>query len=400
MKYLIKIHLLLLFILATSNLSYAKQNEVRYFSKIAGVISPMLEFKPRGEITKSQAKDMRHYRVTYDNKGRTESIKFFHRQWPSNGAYFYAHEVRYLYKENQKIRTYFNTKGEPMGMWRHYYRGGEIHREVYDTVDGVITLSIFDTKGKQIEVGTGTYHFKSKPISDNAFIQWQFKKDGTPNTIFNYLPFEVSMITKNEHGFLYQIIALDSKSDSANNLKRIVHPKAGFSEMRLNFDVNGNENGWDFRDLEGNLVNRPEEGSDPGYATWKFQFDWKDEKLGLFKGYDEFYFDKNNKRVCKNNGVCKTRYDVDEYGNFTNLSTYDKNGKLFVNPDSKYAKFNYLYNEYGRRVKEEYLDATGKLRKEGVAVVSIEYEDWQGVAKVSEFDYQMKPIVNEESKSD
>jgi len=392
--------LLFLLTVATTCDLFAKQCEVRYFSKIAGVISPMLEFNLRGEISKLQSKNMRHYKVSYDEKGRVKSIKFFHRQWPSNGAYYYAHEVRYQYQENQKIRAYYNTKGEPMGMWRHYYRGGEIHKELYDTANGITTLSIFNTKGEQIEVGTGTYHFKSKHLNDKAFIQWQFKKDGTPNVIFDYLPFEVSMITKNEHGFLYQIIALDSKSDSASSLKRIMHPKAGFSEMRLNFDVNGNENGWDFRDVEGKLVDRPADGSDPGYATWKYKFDWKDERLGLFKGFDEFYFDKNNKPVCKTNGICRTRYDVDEFGNFTNLSTYDKDNKLFVNPDSKYAKFNYSYNDYGRRVKEEYFDESGELRKEGTAVVTIEYDDWQGAGKTSEFDYQMKPIIKDEERAD
>ena len=371
----------------------ASNVELHYYSKLAGIITPMLEYNPRGKINKKMSQGMKHYQVEYDQQKRLKRIRFYHGQWPSNDAYFYAHDVRYEYKPKQTIRRYFDIAGEPMGMWRHYYRGGEIHKEVYSHEGDETTLTIFDTKNEQIEVGTGSYTFKRKQINDDEFIQWQFKKDGSPNTIFDYLPFEVSKITKDQYGYLDRIIAVDPKT-----FKPRLHPNAGFAEMRIDFDRYGNEIGWHFKDQHGDLINRPAEGDDPGYAAWRYTFEWLNEKLGLFTKLTERYFGEDERRFCKESGVCEIVMTQDNDQNFTGQSFHNKEGQLIVDSGSKFARVTIDYNSKGQRKEMRYFNDKAKLRTEGVAVRRYQYDENGKESEVVELNSDLKPVEKKDEE--
>lgn len=366
--------------LPTSNQS------TRYFAKLAGVISPMLEYTPRGEVTEQQAKTINHYEVEYDQQGRLSQMRFFQGETPSSSAYFGAHQVSYAYAKDQHRRSYFDEKGQPAVMSRHYYRGGDVHEEIYHHSGNTTTLKLYNSQVERIAVGTGSYEFTAINIDNKRFIQRQFKQDGSANIIFDYLPFEVSMITKDGNDHLYQIINLDPDS-----LKRSMNTRAGFSEMRLNFDQYGNELGWDFRDLQGNLVNRPDTGVDGGYAVWQYQTNWINQKLGLFNSFTEIYRKADGSTYCKANGVCRVLTHRDNRGNYLGWEYLDERGKLIANPDDQYAKIVIERDKQGNRKAIKYFDAQGQLRRTGIAETRYQ-RDTQGNEIATNYDANGKSI--------
>ena len=355
---------LLVIVIAPSVLaaSDSPSQAVRYYAKLAGVISPMLEYTPRGEVTAQRAKTLNHYQVTYNQQGRIAEIRYFQGENRSNSSYFGTHKVTYHYGKDQHSRSYFDVNVSPSAMSRHYYQGGDVHKKRYTYSGNTRLLKIYNRKEERIAVGTGSYEFSAENIDASRFVQRQFKIDGSANVIFDYLPFEVAIITKDANGHLYQIINID-----ASSLKRAVNSKAGFAEMRLEFDEHGNELGWDFRDEHGNLANRPADLIDGGYAKWQYQFNWINRELGLYHSFTESYQKADGSVYCKTGGVCSVVTYRDQWGNFTGWEYLDKHGKLINNPDDGFAKLVIERDNLGYRQATKYLNADGKLRSPGVA---------------------------------
>ncbi|NVJ99482.1 MAG: hypothetical protein HWE25_15120 [Alphaproteobacteria bacterium] len=368
----------LLFALAPSAWADA---EVRYFAGMAGVITPMMEYIPKGEIDADKAARIDHYRVAYDPEGRFSSIKYFSRGRPSSKAYFQTHEVRYSYTGNKRIREYFAEDGAPTPMWRHYYRSQNIQREVYTRVGDVVTLHMYGLDGERVTAGTESFEFRADHSDPRGFIQTQFKADGSPNVIFSYLPFETSVITRNEFGYLYQILQIDPETSEVIN-----HPEAGFAEMRLIFDALGSENGWEFRNAAGDLVDRAATAVDPGYARWIYEFEWEDRALGRFRVLHERYETAAGEQFCSGGIICARQMGVDAHRNVTSSATFGVDGELVIDPDAGFAKVESAYDGRNRRTEQRFYASDGALRTEGVAVRRFVYGEG-GAPVVTEFDH-------------
>lgn len=366
------------------------QGEIRYFAGLAGVISPMLEYIPRGEVDANKAATIDHYRIVYDHEGRLSNIKYFKNGAPSEEAYFYAHEVRYSYEDGRRVRQYFGVDGAPDAMWRHYYRSENVHREVYTRDGSVVTLQMFGVDGDRVSVGTGSSEFQADLSHQDGFLQTQTKNDGSPNVIFEYLPFENALITRDDRGFLYQILHVDPAHGNVT-----VHPQAGFAEMRILFDDYGNEMGWEFRDDKGKLVNRGADVVDPGYARWLYELDWTDRSLGHFRALGERYETADGDPFCIGGVKCRVSRSMDERGNLISQATFGPDGTLVVDPDSGYAKVEIDYDDQNRRTEVRYLGAEGTFRQTGVAVRRYAY-DAAGSVTTEELDYSGKIIVASE----
>ncbi|MDF2179370.1 hypothetical protein P2G88_14015 [Aliiglaciecola sp. CAU 1673] len=381
---------LIITLAALSMPSMAGNDNIHYFAKLAGVITPLLEYRPRGEIDAEQAKALRHYRVTYDNQGRLTSMAFYQGDTPLSAAYYSAHEVRYSYHEQGHDRRYYDENGQPATMWRHYYQSQNVHHEAYRKSGNKVELTLYGLDGEPVSVGTGSAMFRAEYIAKDQFIQRQFKTDGSANIIFEYLPFEQSLITVDSNDHLYQIIYLDPQS-----LKRANHPTAGFAEMRLHFDEFGNELGWDFRDIGGQLANRASNITDGGYAQWQYKMTWQDRRLGQYTMFEESYQTADGKPFCKASGVCRVGTFKDELGNFTGWQFLNKNGELIVDPDAGFARIDIERDEHGRRLAISYFGDDNGLRKTGVAVSRFSYDE-AGNAIETQFDHQGQPIQPED----
>lgn len=357
------------------------EGTIRYFAGVAGVISPLLEFSPKGALSAEKAKDLNHYVVRYDAQNRLSSLKYFKQSEASSDSYFYAHEVRYTYGEGRRTRSYFGTAGEPQAMSRHYYRSDNVQREEYILDGNKTTLHMYGLDGERVEAGTGTYVFEGEILEGRGLIQRLYRKDGSAGIIFNYLPFEVSLLTLDENGYIYQILNFDESTGAV-----IMHEAAGFAEMRIKFDEFGNELGWDIRDTAGNLVNRSKDMEDGGHAIWTYEFEWIDRSLGQYSGYIQRYFTADSVPFCKGGAVCAQKLQFNRRDNVTRIENWGPSDVLVLDPVEKVAKVEIEYDKQGRRLESRYYGADAKLRTVGVAVRRYSY-DQHGAQVVLAYDH-------------
>jgi hypothetical protein len=378
----VKILMLLGLLMNASTTLSADDLEPKYYAGLAGVITPLLEYRPRGLVDETAAPSMNHYKVLRDKKGRLVSIRYFEKQQPSDDAYFQTHEVRYEYTDNKRIRRYYGVDGKPKAMWRHYYQSENVQKEEYVRNGNTITLHMYGADGSRVEVGTGSFEFSAQYVDDRGFIQTQRTIDGAANVIFDYLPFERSLITKDANGFLFQILNI--------NIENVVvmDERAGFAEMRILFDEHGNELGWDFRDVDSNLVDRAATVTDPGYAIWNYGFDWENRALGQFKSLTETYQTAAGERFCIGGVRCATTRYVTSARKISRVEVFGSDGALVWDPDFQYAQLEISYDDQDRRTEMRYLDAEGALRTTGIAVRKYVYTGADMSPTVSDFDHK------------
>ena len=296
--------------------------ETEYYTNLAGIISPNLEYLGRGKISKVEARTLKHYRFIY-NGGRLLKIQYFDKNQPNDNSYYGTHEVKYNYLEDQLIRSYYNAKGKKASTYRHYYFGNDIHKEIFqlDKNKDKTSLILKDSLNNQIESGIGSYVFKFHKIDDRNFIQKQFKKDGSPNVLTLYFPFYNSKISTQKNGFLSSIANVNVEGNLTMN------EDAGYASVIFDFDEYGNELGWSFQDVSYNLSNRKEcFDMDYGFAKVVYKFNWENKELGLHRGFEEAYFDENNNPTENNTGIHLIQYEYDQSGNFSRMRRYNLEG--------------------------------------------------------------------------
>ena len=335
-----------------------QENRVGYFTNLTGIISPYLDYIPRGEVTSEQAKELPHYKVQYFDDGTIQQLAYYYGAAPSDDAYYGVHRVNMNYNNNQLVRTYFDKNGNKGSLWRHYYLGDNIHEEVFE-LDGEgnkRSLVLLDSSGVQVETGLGSYSFSFETLRGNSFIQRQFDREGIPNYLTSYFPFEATLITKDSLNRLYSIENIDPDSGELVN-----HPHAGFAKVIFDFDQYGNEMGWRFYDASGNLANRLAfENMDYGYSQWLYTFDWRDRSLGLFDAFTEKYYDSDSMPVDNSSGIHEVRYVRNKMGKTTHYSYYNKNGENVLHPQLGYAGMEIQYNDDGLRIGAHKMDMEGK----------------------------------------
>jgi hypothetical protein len=294
------------------------------YSKIVGIISPNLEYQGRGRLSEGDAKLVNHYRFNYDTKGRISTIEYFENNLPNDNSYYGTHQVVYTFLEDQLIRSYFNADGKKTALYRHYYLGDNIHKEKFqlDNFQNKTSMILMDSMDNQIESGIGSYRFEFTKIDDKNFIQQQFKKDGSPNVLTPYFPFNQAQIKTGKNNYLHTITNVDSVGNPTLN------GQAGYAKIIFDFDDYGNELGWSFHDTSGSLSNRKDcFDMDYGFAKVAYEFNWVNQKLGLHNGFQEMYFDDDKKPVENNKGIHSIRYEYDENGNFSRTIKYNLEGR-------------------------------------------------------------------------
>ena len=298
--------------------------KTKFYTKLTGIISPNLEYLGRGKVSQEKAATLKHYRFTYNEEGNLLNIRYFDKNEPDNNSYYGTHEVRYAYLEDQLIRSYYDAEGKKATTYRHYYFGNDIHKEVFqlDKNQNKTSLILKDSSDNQTESGMGSYLFKFQKIDNKTFIQWQFKKDGTPNVLTRYFPFHTTKISVDQKGFLQSIVNVDNNGDPILNIN------AGYAAVTFDFDEYGNELGWSFHDVQNNLANRNNYlDMDYDFAKVVYDFNWKNKNLGLYNGFKESYFDANNQPTENNKGIHSIHYEYDKNGMFIKMVNYNLDGK-------------------------------------------------------------------------
>ncbi|MEM1134433.1 MAG: hypothetical protein AAGI07_01245 [Bacteroidota bacterium] len=381
------------FLLLNIFFTFSTFAQVKYFSSLTGIISPYLEYKPRGVLTEKEAANKNHYRVKYRKDGRIAEIAFYKRNLPNNKAYFKTHKVVYSYQKDKIIRTYFNHNDERSVLWRHYYGGGEIHKEEFhlNANGDKSILQFYDTMGKRIATSLGAFRYEWETLSENAFIQRQWNEDKELIILTPYFPFRVAKITTDSLGHLYEIINLDAKTE-----KITLHHEGGYAKVVFDFDSFGNEMGWAFFDENGNAINRKlSQNMDYGYSKWIYTTRWLNKEKGLMLSFTEKYLDASGQQVTNNYGIYAIKYTRNTLGDFKSMEFYGISNKKIIHPTQGFCRLEVDYNKKGDEKEVRYYNSEGELMnnlQNGVAIQQFIYDNNRNIKEIRQFDSNNNPI--------
>lgn len=345
-------------------------NKTQYFARISGVISPFLPYKPVLPLRKEETHNISHYKVTYDAQARINVIAYYRGDRPSDRAYFGTHKVKFIYGATGYSRKYFDAQAQPANMWRHYYQGGEIHEERYVMKGNTLEMRLFNAQGKAIESDIGAHLFVKTPVTENKYYQVQFNLANEPVVFRNAMPFMHTTITTGKDGFLH----LTNNVDPVTLLPKD-NAEAGYATLEVTFDENGIEEGWEYRNQEGNLVELDRDSGEEGIAKWVYFADWRDRSRALQRVLVVKKYNAKGKEVASSDGIYRTEYYFDINGYHAGAGFYDREGNLLYNKDSDYAELKIINNLTGQRLEERYYDADGSLRGQPFAVKRYSYSD-------------------------
>ena len=126
--------------------------------------------------------------------------------------------------------------------------------------------------------------------------------------------------------------------------------EGGYHEYRMAYDERGNCIRWSYHDAEGNLS-----CDENFYAIREQRYD----RYG--NATEMFYLDADGElMLLQGENIYKTRFYYDQSGRQIRIEYLDANGNLAENT-SGYAAIEYVYDHRGHRIQENYLDKTGKL---------------------------------------
>nr|WP_298994943.1 hypothetical protein [uncultured Allomuricauda sp.] len=337
-------------------------NRIGYYSKLTGIISPYLEYNPRGEISEDSILFFTHYQVVSGKEGKLQEITYFVNGKPNNESYYGTHKVSYEYSDSTMSRTYYDEKNRKSYLWRHYYQGRNIHKEVFylDSNGNKSKLILLDSLGKRVSTGLGAYEYQWQTLSDTAFVQKQFDRDGKPNILTNYFPFYTSKITIDDKGDLYGIYNVNDVDHKIE-----MNSSTGYAKVIFDFDIHGNEMGWEFHDTEGNLVNRsPIENTDYGYAQWLYENNvWEDRKKGLLKYFEQNLYNATGEPANDNDSIHKTTYFLNDNFQLDSILRYNKYGIPQGNMSTNIFRTEFKYDPDGNRVDVVDYDIDGNVIK-------------------------------------
>lgn len=153
----------------------------------------------------------------------------------------------------------------------------------------------------------------------------------------------------------------------------------GISEIRHEYDIDGNEISKSFFDANGNLTEKD------GYASEKSEYDDKGNAVKFS------YFDAQNVLV---KGSAEFISEYDEQGNIIKASAYDKDGHLAIY-ESGHAVEIFDYDEFGNLVKLSYYDTKGVLTKDslGYAIVTCDYNQYGNISRKCYYDEKQNKVL-------
>lgn len=348
--------LLLLF----SLVCFATQTQARdkthltFYAGMSGVMSPFLEYHPVLPITAEEAKTIPHYRVTRDPKGRLQEIAWFNKDKPESRSYFLTHKVSYEYRDdNTYSRRYFDINGQPASMWRHYYKGGDIHEERYFGTPDVREVKLFNERGERVESGMGAHHFVAKKIDNRRFLQHQFSLAGLSALFRQSMPFIHTLISVDLNGYLDKVINVEPET-----LTPLMHPVSGFAAMKVYFAENGLELGWGYLNEKGSLVNLPmTDPNEPGAAYTLYFKQWRNERLNQWQTVYGRYYDKTGGVIADKQGVYLLQMEKDELNRMTSISYYGRDGELVMVESEGFARKEFDYSGNSGEPLQKLFDA-------------------------------------------
>ncbi len=356
------------FLLLIAFSALASAQSTHYYRNLAGIISPILEYKGRIPLTESVLTDAAYYAFEVDSEGRVANIRYFVAGLLNNDSYFGAAIVRYQYLPDKIIRTYFDQEEQPTIMWRHYYGGGDIHKEVFLLNDQgkKVALQLFDEEDNRVTDLLGHHSFNWDYPEEGIVVQTQKNQAGDLLYITDFFDFTRVGITTDYRGYLKRITNLDASGNLLNA------DSTGAAYVDFTYDSYGNEVAYPHYNQDHERINRGPYGYLHGMCEFTYE-PQGDLAMGLDTAIVQVYKDAEGQAITDPGGLYKAIYHYNELRRFAGVSYFDtSNQPMSI---GGFHRSRYAYNAKGDLTEIRYFDASGNpaIQSDGSVGLTINY---------------------------
>jgi len=333
MKNIISISSLFLMLLAfscqTSNKS--ADSGTSYWRHLKFSETPFDGFEGLHAITAGEAKDINHYKFSYNDDGQLVSVEYCRGNELLDGSETGASKILISWEDNKEIHHYFNRNGQAME------RSGYFAAEYTLDENGVRTgLRFLDREGKPVENRNGIAWYTWEVLANGQVKENRYNLEGKETVLNQFCPFYELRFTYDENGFLRNMA--NFQGDSMYNCTVENCGDIGVSYFSFDYNEAGDITQFTVSSLTGQLSNL--------YWGWA-RFENKYDENGNV--IERASFDQDNEPLGGMSvPVIQSVYD--EHGALVERKFMDPERNLMDNPRSGISVSKYVYNEAGQPV--------------------------------------------------
>jgi YD repeat-containing protein len=406
----------------------AAEESVAYYSDLAFRESPFEDIAGTGRMSAADATRRNHYRIARDARDRVVSVRHalgnrLRDPDPEHRFFSQAAEMRLCYPQGHEVRKFFNTRGRPTTI------RGSVAEERFDLDEEGYRQALrhLGVNGQPVDSGWGIARYDWQRNDDGSVIETRHNLAGEAVAMRPNLPFERVRLRFGPSGWLAKLEHLDDKGALLDN-------PMNAAEDRLEYRASGEFIAWNVYDakgerVEGNAPNvargitsyhanglplstrfedrngRPMAmangvwvehaefdeagnmtearffGSDgklavaPEVGCALFEFRWEAE--GLLRGHLACFDAQRRPARFTQGGFHRVTDRFNASGDLQETRFEDENGRLIASTQG-IARIVVRYDDQGRPIEREFLDAEGKptvLPAAGSAVVRYRYTE-------------------------
>ncbi|WP_109301023.1 S41 family peptidase [Aquimarina sp. AU474] len=333
-------HILLTIVFLLCGLSIKAQN-TKYFKHLIFRETPYSETKGRIPLTKEEAQNVNHFKLSYDSVNRlilveykyTQHLIGLNRGGILDGKRALAPKTQINYTKNTETRMFFDVDNKPttngMGVFKEVY--------LYNKNGKRIDLKFYDKNGKPINNSWNIFEYTWKHINSNTVLEKRKDVKGGSVPMRPYYKFYNVLYKFNDNGILLSMNNVDDKLKLAND-------DTGIAIDKAIYDKDNNLVSFTFFNAQNKAVVGSFLGTAGGFATY-------DDNGNCLK-YATVGVDGNYK-INKRSNDAYSKYKFDSIGNLIERSNYDPNNKILKRRGVTSVKYIYDKDNPAKLLKTE-----------------------------------------------
>jgi YD repeat-containing protein len=310
-----------------------KHSGVEYYRLLQFSETPYDIEKGIHPLTADEAKTVKAYKFTYNDKGQLMSVEYVRNNVPLDYSSMGAAKIDYTYTgDNIQTKKYFNSKNEQIENQGIYAVEYSLNN------DGMRVGSMFyDKDGKMVDNRNGIHSYTWTVLPDGMVKENRHNLKGEEVVMNPFCPFYELRFTYNDKGYVTRMA--NYMADTLYNCTAENCGDIGVSYFTFTPNENGDVEKFEVYNVTGQMSNL--------YWGWS-------KRISKFdaNGYvtETTYYDQDNE-VVGGKLVPTTRYKYDEHGALVETTSYDKDGNLMNNPQNGIAMTQYRYDDAGNRTE-------------------------------------------------
>ncbi len=356
---------------AQEDISTLAADPTFYYSTLEFIETPLSPIRGSVALSKEEAMQRNHYRLTYDSKQRLQSIAFYNGPTPREpnhtaNHFMLAHRMEFRYTTDEESIRFYNTAQKACSVLGKC----AVMQYQLDDLGRRSALYFLDERGNRITNSWKIYQYHWSYQDDGSVIEDRFDQNEENVRIRPSFEFYRLRLTFDYLGH----IALMQNIDQEGNL---VENSTGAAQDRIRTNAQGHLLSWTVLDKTG----APEKGNGPDVAMGLQSINEYGYEVGLENQ------DEKGQAIFNKYGICKSQTAYDQFGNLAERWFYDENGEATVHQQAGYHHLKIEWDATGnRRTRLAYFAVDGQAsihRTRGFHSVSYEYDQLGRMIKLS-----------------